>query len=118
MTPLEYMERQVVKHRLNHDRELARGASEETLENIRKKIGYYEAAAEALQPRSYRYGGRPMRPVVRVNEETGEVVRFKKAKDARESLDIPAGSFGRIVLTNSLRDGYRFYYADEYEGEN
>lgn len=49
MTALEYMERQVVKHRLNHDRELARGVPEEQLANIRKKISFYEAAAEALK---------------------------------------------------------------------
>ena len=42
MTPLEYMESQVIKRRLNHDRELARGAPEEQLHNIRQKIGYYE----------------------------------------------------------------------------
>lgn len=49
MTPLEYMASQVVKHRLNHDRELARGAPEEQLHNIRLKIGYYEAACDALR---------------------------------------------------------------------
>lgn len=49
MTALEYMERQVVKHRLNHDREVAREAPEEVLHNIRLKIGYYEAAVAALR---------------------------------------------------------------------
>ena len=49
MTPLEYMESQVIKRRLNHDRELARGAPEEQLHNIRQKIGYYEAAINALR---------------------------------------------------------------------
>ena len=49
MTPLDYMESQVIKHRLNHDRELARGAPEEQLHNIRLKISYYEAAIDALR---------------------------------------------------------------------
>jgi hypothetical protein len=54
MTPLEYMASQVVKRRLNHDRELARGAPEEQLHNIRLKIGYYEAAIVALREREDR----------------------------------------------------------------
>lgn len=48
MTTLEYMQRQVVKHRLNHDREFARNAPEEVLANIREKIKHYSAAVEAL----------------------------------------------------------------------
>ena len=93
----------------------------------RPSSGYYvlcaalDMAIDALrekQERLARYprGGKQRRPVVRVNEATGEVVRFKMAKDARESLGIPEGSFGRIVMTNSLRDGYRFYYEEDYEG--
>lgn len=46
---LEYMEKQLHKHRMNYKRESARGVSEEMLENIEKKIGYYEAAVEALR---------------------------------------------------------------------
>jgi hypothetical protein len=49
MTALDYMTRQLTKRRLNHDRELARGAPEEQLHNIRQKIGYYEAAINALR---------------------------------------------------------------------
>ena len=49
MTALEYMERQVVNNKLNHDRQFARGAPEADLANIRKKIGYYEEAVAALQ---------------------------------------------------------------------
>ena len=48
MTALQYMERQLTKHRVNLKRESARGVPEEQLENIRKKIGSYEAAVEAL----------------------------------------------------------------------
>lgn len=48
-TALEYMEKQVHKHRMNYKRESARGVSKEMLENIEKKIGYYEAAVEALK---------------------------------------------------------------------
>lgn len=49
MTALEYMEKQVHKHRMNYKRESSRGVSKEMLENIKKKIGYYEAAVEALK---------------------------------------------------------------------
>ena len=49
MTALEYMERQVEKHRLNYYHEFAREVPEEQLQNIRAKIGYYEAAVEALR---------------------------------------------------------------------
>ena len=48
MTALEYMERQVQKHRQNFERESSRGVPEEMLQNISKKIRYYEAAVEAL----------------------------------------------------------------------
>ena len=48
MTSIEYMNRQVVKHRLSHDREFARNAPEEVLANIREKIKHYSAAVEAL----------------------------------------------------------------------
>lgn len=46
---LEYMEKQLHKHQMNYKREAARGVSEEMLENIEKKIGYYEAAVKALR---------------------------------------------------------------------
>ena len=49
MTALEYMERQLVKHRQNYLREADRKVPEEMLNNIRKKIGYYEEAVEALR---------------------------------------------------------------------
>lgn len=49
MTALEYMNRQIVKHKLSHDREFSRGVPEEVLENIRAKIRFYEAAADALK---------------------------------------------------------------------
>ena len=49
MTALEYMERQLEKHRMNLDRESARGVPAEMLENIRLKIGYYQEAVEALR---------------------------------------------------------------------
>ena len=48
MTALEYMEKCVQKHRINYNREVLRGASEEVLRNIGCKIGYYEAAVAAL----------------------------------------------------------------------
>ena len=50
MTTLEYMDRQLLKHRLNFDREACRkGVTAEQLENIRKKIHYYDEAVEALR---------------------------------------------------------------------
>lgn len=49
MTTLEYMERQVKKHRINYEREAARGVPEEMLRNIQAKIGHYEAAVRALK---------------------------------------------------------------------
>lgn len=49
MTALEYMEKQLRKHQLNYERESARGVSEKMLDDIRAKIGYYEAAVEALK---------------------------------------------------------------------
>lgn len=48
MTALEYMTKQVNKHRINYNREVLRGVPQEMLENIKAKIGYYEAAVEAL----------------------------------------------------------------------
>lgn len=46
---LAYMEKQVKKQRSNYEREAARGVSAEMLHNIQLKIGYYEAATEALR---------------------------------------------------------------------
>lgn len=51
MTALEYFEKQVQKHRHNYDRESTRGVPEEQLHSIELKIGYYEAAVEALRMR-------------------------------------------------------------------
>ena len=52
MTALEYMEKQLQKHRLNYEREKARGVPEQMIQNILAKIGYYADAVQAL-------GGRP-----------------------------------------------------------
>ena len=49
MTALEYMEKQVQKCRLNHIHAVDHNAPHEQLEHIRAKIGYYEAAVEALK---------------------------------------------------------------------
>ena len=93
----------------------------------RPSSGYYvlcaalDMAVDALREKQtreklYPKGGTPHRGIIRVPEETGEVVYFPTGKEARESLNIPAGSFGRMLITNSLRDGYRFYYEEDYEG--
>ena len=49
MTTLEYMERQILKHRFNYQREFARAVPTEQLRNIEAKICYYEEAVEALK---------------------------------------------------------------------
>jgi hypothetical protein len=49
MTALDYMEKQVAKHRLSFHREWERGAPNEMLQNITEKIHHYEAAVEALR---------------------------------------------------------------------
>lgn len=49
MTTLEYMQRQLNKHRLNYERESARGVPDEQLRNIKRKIQHYEEAVAALE---------------------------------------------------------------------
>ena len=49
MTALEYMEKQAEKCRQNLARENVRCAPLEVLQNIEKKISYYEQAVEALR---------------------------------------------------------------------
>ena len=49
MTALEYMEKQLKKHRANYVRESLRGASDHMLDDIKSKISYYELAVEALR---------------------------------------------------------------------
>lgn len=49
MTALEYMEKQVQKHRRNFERESKRGAPTEMLDDILRKASYYEVAVEALK---------------------------------------------------------------------
>ena len=52
MTALEYMEKQIQQHRISHIQAVDRNAPEEMLENIRRKISYYEEAIEALKERN------------------------------------------------------------------
>lgn len=49
MTPLEYMEKQVQKHRRNLEREFARDVPTDMVHAILAKVHYYEAAVEALK---------------------------------------------------------------------
>lgn len=49
MTTLEYMHRQLNKHRTNYEREAARGVPEEQLHDIERKIRHYEEAVAALE---------------------------------------------------------------------
>ena len=49
MTALEYMEKQAQSNRINYNRQVLRNAPEKDLENIKKNVGYYEEAVEALK---------------------------------------------------------------------
>ena len=49
MTALEYMEKQLRRHRRSYERESLRGVPEDMLCNIELKIGYYERAVAALR---------------------------------------------------------------------
>lgn len=49
MTTLEYMEQQLEKHKVNLHRAIAKKSSDEEINNIKKKIGYYAEAVEALK---------------------------------------------------------------------
>lgn len=49
MTALEYMEKQVQKHRMNFERESARNVPSDMIYNIIAKIHFYEEAVEALK---------------------------------------------------------------------
>ena len=49
MTALEYMEKQLWKHKLDYGREAIRCVPKEQLENIALKISYYEEAVTALR---------------------------------------------------------------------
>lgn len=56
MTTLEYMTKQLQKHRANYERESKRGAKDEMLQNISEKIRHYAVAVDALLEREGRYG--------------------------------------------------------------
>lgn len=49
MTALEYMKKQLTKHKANYIRESNRGVSEKMLIDIQAKTSYYEQAVEALK---------------------------------------------------------------------
>ena len=49
MTALEYMKRQLKKHREDYENRLFGGASEEELYDIALKATYYKEAVEALK---------------------------------------------------------------------
>ena len=52
------------------------------------------------------------RPVVRVDDRTGEVVRFPSVKAARDGI---GGCLTMYLMTNKPLKGYRFYYEEEWE---
>lgn len=43
------MEKQLSKHRANLERETARNVPQEMIDNIKKKVGYYQEACVALR---------------------------------------------------------------------
>jgi hypothetical protein len=49
MTAIEYFEQQRDRHQRNYNRAVLKGAVEEELQNIKRKIGYYSLAVEALR---------------------------------------------------------------------
>ena len=49
MTALEYMEKQVEKHRADFQQAALQNASEAQLQNIRQRIWHYQEAVEALR---------------------------------------------------------------------
>ena len=49
MTTLEYMKRELVKHRLNLRKAIERKALDYEIDNIERKIKYYEDVVEKLQ---------------------------------------------------------------------
>lgn len=51
MSALEFMEKQLLWCKRNFEREAERGAPQETLDNIGRKIGYYTEAVRALRER-------------------------------------------------------------------
>jgi hypothetical protein len=54
------------------------------------------------------------RPVVRVDVQTGEAVRFESVTEAARSVGNSNISF--YLLTNKPFKGYRFYYEEEWRG--
>lgn len=52
MNALKYFRRQLEKAQYNLAQQESRGATEEVIRNIKKKIGYYEAAVKALEERN------------------------------------------------------------------
>ena len=49
MTALEYMENQLQKQKYIYGREMLRCVPQEMLDNIKRKISYYEEAVETLK---------------------------------------------------------------------
>lgn len=49
MNTLEYMQQQLEKHKLNLNRAMTKKSSDEEINNIKKKIGYYAEAVAALK---------------------------------------------------------------------
>ena len=49
MTALEYMEKQLMRHKANYVRESDRYAPDRVLNDIQLKIGYYDESVEALR---------------------------------------------------------------------
>ena len=104
VTALEYMEKRVQKHRQNFDRESARGVPEEMLRDIEKKIGYYEAAVEALM----------------VPQTHGDHIRSMPDKGLAELLTMGTGGFFCLEcmrITGNECDGCCTEHCEKWLGE-
>jgi len=56
---------------------------------------------------------KPSRPVIRVDDKTGEVVRFPSVSAAKESIG--STNISMNLLTNRPLKGYRFYYEEDWK---
>ena len=49
MTALQYMQKQLEKHKVNLHRAIAKKSPDEEINGIKNKISYYDAAVDALK---------------------------------------------------------------------
>jgi hypothetical protein len=114
MTTLEYMEKQVKKHRINYEREAARNAPEDALLHIREKIGHYEAAVQAFSKREQKGHGCP---VIATEIATGKKTRYASMKEAAEQTGILTNRVSRACLNDRPVKGFYFRKENDVEDD-